>query len=60
MNKKAKSFTNFSSQEKSSSYILDESVGQFLQDFKRLYNSGKKYSFKQWLGVFSSLIDEID
>ena len=60
MNKKAKSFTDFSSQEKSSSSIPDESVNQFLQDFRRLYNSGKKYSFKEWLGVFSNLIDEID
>ena len=59
MNKKAKSFTDFSSQEQSSSHILDESVTQFLQDFRRLYNSGKKYSFKEWLGVFSNLIDEI-
>lgn len=60
MNRKVKSFIEFSSQENSSSHNLDESVSQFLLDFRRLYNSGKKYSFREWLGVFSDLIDEID
>ena len=60
MSKKGKSFIDFSSQEKSSPHMLDESVNQFLRDFRRLYNSGKKYSFREWLAVFSNLIDEID
>lgn len=60
MNKKTKSYGDFLSKEKSSSYVLEESYGKFIQDFRRLYYSGKRYSFKEWLGVFSDLIDEID
>lgn len=60
MNKKTKSYKDFLLKEESSSYVLDESVTRFLQDFRRLHYSGRKYSFKEWLAVFSDLIDEID
>jgi hypothetical protein len=60
MDKNSKSFRDFCSGNDSSDLPLEESYNKFLTDFRRLCNSGKRYSFKEWLGVFSDLIDDID
>jgi hypothetical protein len=39
---------------------LDESVSKFNTSFSREYRSGRRHSFKEWLGVMVELIDILD
>ena len=44
-------------------FILNESsgnLGKFYREFGRYYRSGRKYSFKEWLGIMSNLYDILD
>jgi hypothetical protein len=35
-------------------------LAQFNREFNRYYRSGRKLSFKEWIGVVSDLFDIID
>ena len=40
-------------------YEINEDINSFITKLRRLYYTGKKLSFKEWLDVFEDLLDEL-
>ena len=38
---------------------MNEDINSFITKLRRLYYTGKKLSFKEWLDVFEDLLDEL-
>tara|TARA_S200002703_G_scaffold56492_1_gene49174 strand:- start:995 stop:1174 length:180 start_codon:yes stop_codon:yes gene_type:complete len=41
------------------SLTLTEDTTTFFREFRRLYVSGKRYSFREWMEEFAELIDHL-
>jgi predicted DNA-binding protein (UPF0278 family) len=52
-----KTYNRFSQE---SENLINEDLNKFLNKFRQQYRSGRKYSFREWLDVFSDLIEELD
>ena len=40
-------------------YEMNEDINSFITKLRRLYYTGKKLSFREWLDVFEDLLDEL-
>ncbi len=54
-----KSLKDFFDDDSKVNSLLNENFSSFTVKFRRYYVSSKPYTFKEWLSVFSSLMDEI-
>ena len=52
-----KSYNHFSHD---SENLLNEDLNRFVTKFRQHYRSGKKYSFREWMSIFSDLIEELE
>ena len=39
---------------------LKEDMNLFMRHFRENIRSGKRYSFREWISIFSDLLDELD
>ena len=40
--------------------LLEEDLNRFTTMFRQYYRSGRKYSFREWMSIFSDLIEELE
>tara|TARA_R100000030_G_scaffold100999_1_gene95676 strand:- start:2111 stop:2272 length:162 start_codon:yes stop_codon:yes gene_type:complete len=52
-----KSYNHFSH---TTENLVTEDLNRFVTKFKRYYRSGRKYSFREWMDIFSDLIEELE
>jgi hypothetical protein len=52
-----KSYNRFSEETEN---LLNEDLNKFLAKFRQYYRSGRKYSFREWMSIFSDLIEELE
>lgn len=42
-----------------SPHYIKEDINRFIWDFRNYYQSGRVYTFKQWLKILEDMLDEI-
>jgi hypothetical protein len=55
----SKSLKEFFDEDSKVNSLLNENFSSFTIKFKKYYVSSEPYTFKEWLSIFSSLMEEI-
>jgi len=55
----SKSLKEFFNEDSKVNTLLNENFSSFTIKFRKYYVSSKPYTFKEWLSIFSSLMEEI-